>query len=227
MKKIALAAAAALAVTAMAAPAAQAYDAEAYSYAAGHMLQPKNVPASFGIDDRLDFGAARAFPIFVCTVDSKEVKAPGGVHAFNANYGSKKVEGNLSVNVNQYASSVKAITAFNALKKAVTKCSGEKAGTSTYEDGSTDSWARLTTNGTVPAVTITGVQSLFLNENYSDVSAGPDSSEYSSDQYSVYSLVDDVVITTTYYTGSELNISTKKRKAVNQTAFNAVTAWLG
>ncbi len=227
MKKIALAAAAALAVTAMAAPAAQAYNAEAYSYAAGHMLQPKNVPASFGVDSRLDFGAARAFPMFICSVDSNEVKVPGGVHVFNANYRSKKVEGNLSITVNQYASPVKAIAAFNALKKAAAKCSGQKAGTQTFEDGTTDSWARLTTNGTVPAVTITGVPSVFLNENYSDVASGPDGSEYSSDQYSVYTLVDDVVISTNYYTGSELNISTKKRKAVNQTAFNAVTAWLG
>jgi hypothetical protein len=227
MKKIALTAAAALAITVMAAPAAQAYDAKAYSYAAGHMLQPKNVPATFGVNSRLDFNATRAFPIFVCSVDSNEVKVPGGVHVFNANYVSKKVEGNLSVSVNQYASPVKAIAAFNALKKAVTKCSGQKTGSSTFEDGSTDTWARLTTTGTVPAVTITGVPSVFLNANYTDVASGPEGSEYTSDQYSVYTLVDNVVIATNYYTGSELNISTNKRKAVNQTAFNAVTAWLG
>ena len=43
----------------------------------------------------------------------------------------------------------------------------------------------------------------------------------------MYSLVDDVIITTNFYTGSELNLPTKKRKAINQVAFNAVSAWLG
>jgi hypothetical protein len=165
--------------------------------------------------------------MYICSLDSTEVKVPGGAYVFNANYRSKKSELGLSVSVNQYASSVKAISAFDAIKKAATKCSGEKSGISTNEDGTTDSWARLTTNGSVSAVTITGVASVFVNENYSDVASGPDASEYSSDQYSVYTLVDDSIITTSYYTGSEVNISTKKRKAVNQTAFNAVTAWLG
>ena len=48
-----------------------------------------------------------------------------------------------------------------------------------------------------------------------------------SDGYNVYTLVNDVIIDTGYYTGSELNMSTNQRKDVNQAAFNAVTRWLG
>jgi hypothetical protein len=36
-----------------------------------------------------------------------------------------------------------------------------------------------------------------------------------------------VIISTSFFSGSELNISADQRKAVNQTAFNAVDAWLG
>jgi hypothetical protein len=43
----------------------------------------------------------------------------------------------------------------------------------------------------------------------------------------VYTLVNDVIINTSRYTGSELNMSTRERRAVNQVAFNAVTRWLG
>lgn len=228
MKKIALAAAAAFTITAVAAPAAHAYDAEAFSYAAGHMLQEKEIPASIGLSDTMSFSANTDAMFYVCSNADRSVKIPAGQNAFFANYDSKKgVEGNLSIAVNQYASSTSAIKAFGKLKKAVTTCAGEAGDTQTFDDGTTDTWARLTTTGTVPAVTITGVPSLFLNANYTDVSSGPEGSEYTSDTYTVYTLVDDVIITTAYYTGSEQNLPTKKRKAINQVAFDAVSAWLG
>ncbi len=228
MKKLALAAAAAFTITAIAAPAAQAYDAEAYSYAAGHMLQQKVVPDSMGLSDTMSFNASSAGELYVCLKGGKDVMVTAGVHTFNATYNSKKgVEGGLNISVNQYATSTKAIKAFGQLKKALNTCAGPTGDTQTFADGTTDTWARLTTTGAVPAVTITGVPSLFLNVNYTDVASGPGGSDYSSDTYYVYTLVDDVIITTFYYTGSELNLPTKKRKAVNQAAFDAVTAWLG
>lgn len=228
MKKIALAAAAAFTITAVAAPAAQAYDTEAFSYAAGHMLQEKDIPASIGLNDTMNFNASTAGEFYICRKDEKDLMIPAGVNTFNASYDSKKgVEGGLSIAVNQYASSTSAIKAHGKLKKVLKTCAGSSGDTQTLDDGTTDTWARLITTGTVPAVTITGVPSLFLNANYTDVAAGPEGSAYSSDQYYVYTLVDDVIITTTYYTGSELNLPAKKRKAINQVAFDAVTAWLG
>ncbi len=228
MKRIALAAAAVLVVSAVAAPAAQAYDAEAYAYAAGHMLQEKDIPSSIGLKDSMMFTASTASRLYVCRKSDREVTVAGGAYAFNASYDSRKgVEGSLSMGVNQYATSVAAIKAFAQLKKALATCAGSDGSTQTFDDGTTDTWARLSTTGTVPAVTITGVPSLFLNVNYTDVSSDPDSSQYSSDNYTVYTLVDDVIISTSYYTGSELNLPTKKRKVINQVAFNAVSAWLG
>lgn len=228
MKKIALAAAAAFTVTAVAAPAAQAYDAEAFSYAAGHMLQEKEIPASIGLSDTMSFNASNAGEFYLCRKGDKDVMINAGVNTFNASYDSKKgVEGGLNITVNQYATSVKAIKAFGQLKRAVKSCAGAAGATQTFDDGTTDTWARLTTTGTVPAVTITGVPSLFLNANYTDVASGPEGSEYTSDTYNVYTLVDDVIITTYYYTGSELNLPTTKRKAINKVAFDAVSAWLG
>jgi hypothetical protein len=228
MKKIALAAAAAFTITAVAAPAAQAYDAEAFSYAAGHMLQEKDVPESIGLNDTMNFTASTNADFYVCSKGDRSISIPSGKNSFLAGYDSKKgVEGSLNIAVTQYATSTSAIKAFGKLKKALTTCAGATGGTQTYDDGTTDTWARLATTGTVPAVTITGVPSLFLNTNYTDIASGPDSSQYSSDSYNVYTLVDDVIITTNYYTGSELNLPTKKRKAINQVAFNAVSAWLG
>lgn len=228
MKKIALAAAAAFTITAVAAPAAQAYDAEAFSYAAGHMLQEKEVPASIGLSDTMSFNASNAGEFYLCRKGDKDLMINAGVNTFNAGYDSKKgVEGGLNITVNQYASSTSAIKAFGKLKKTLTTCAGAAGDTQTFDDGTTDTWARLTTTGSVPAVTITGVPSLFLNANYTDVASGAEGSEYTSDTYTVYTLVDDVIISTNYYTGSELNLPTKKRKAINQVAFDAVSAWLG
>ncbi len=47
-----------------------------------------------------------------------------------------------------------------------------------------------------------------------------------NDSYSVYSLVDDVIIQTQFYANTNDNLTTKQRKAVNQLAFNAETRWL-
>lgn len=227
MKKIALAAAAAFAITTIAAPVAQAYDREAFSYAASHMLAPNKIPASIGLNDTLSFTASDGVEFYICRNGDKDIKVTPGIHTFNASYDSKKgVEGGLGISVNQYATSVKAIKAFGEVKKALTSCAGPTSGAQTFEGG-TDTWSRISTTGNVPAVTITGVSSLFFNINYSDVATGPDASEYSSDTYFVYTLVNDSIITTNYYTGSALNLPTKKRKVINQIAFDAVTAWLG
>jgi hypothetical protein len=130
------------------------------------------------------------------------------------------------VNVNQYASNQKAESAWQELSKQITSCAGEKSGTETYDDGSTDTWARNTTVGNVPRVTVTGVVSKFMNMNYTDTLSDPDEHSWASDNYSVYSLVNDVIIVTNYYNGTELNITAAQRNAVNLTAFNAVGAWI-
>jgi hypothetical protein len=228
MKKFAaIAAASAVAAIGLAAP-AQAYDRELYAFAAGHMIGANDVPASLNVKKGGDFGA---FPSgktnFLCGDADKQVNYPGGDHQFNMNYDGRKGGTGISVNVTQYASAQKAIRAFNDLKKGLKECEGPASGQQTFDDGSTDSWSRLNTTGNVPLVTVAGVQSVFLNENYEDVTTGEGAGTYSSDSYSVYTLVNDVIINTSRYTGSELNMSTRERRAVNQVAFNAVTRWVG
>ena len=228
MKKFAaIAAASAVAAIGLAAP-AQAYDRELYAFAAGHMIGANDVPASLNVKKGGDFGA---FPSgktnFLCGDADKQVNYPGGDHQFNMYYDGRKGGTGISVNVTQYASAQKAIRAFNDLKKGLKECEGPASGQQTFDDGSTDSWSRLNTTGNVPLVTVAGVQSVFLNENYEDVTTGEGAGTYSSDSYSVYTLVNDVIINTSRYTGSELNMSTRERRAVNQVAFNAVTRWVG
>lgn len=227
MKKFAaIAAVTAVAAVGLAAP-AQAYDRDLYAFAAGHMIGHEDVPASLNVKKGANFGA---FPNtgknFVCGDATRQIEYTGGDYQFSMSYDGRKGATGVNVLVSQYSSAQQAIKAFNQLKKAVGECSGPASGQETYDDGSTDTWSRLTTTGNVPLVTVTGVPSVFLNENYEDVTAGEYPNRYTSDNYSVYTLVDDVIITTSRYTGSEINMSTKERRAVNQVAFNAVTRWV-
>lgn len=231
MKKIAIIIAVAAATgLALAAP-AQAYDRDAYAYGASHMLGSKQVAAPLTAKPNGYFSAGPDSRNWLCSKDDKGVEYPGGKYRFSINYqGVKKSQSGVNEQVEQFASAEKAISAFNTLKNAAQKCSGAQSGSNSYTDADgnpqSDSWSSLTTTGVVPLVTIAGVPSVFLNVNYQDVSTDQDS-PYSSDNYTVYTLVNDVIITTNYYSGSELNISAAERKAVNQTAFNAVSAWLG
>lgn len=232
MKKFAAAvAASAVAAVGLAVP-AQAYDRELYSYAAGHMISHSDIPASLNAKKGANFNASpMSGKSFLCGDENTRVEFAGGQMQFNVNYVGKKDSAGIGVSVTQYASATQAIKAFNELKAGLKKCEGPASGQQTFDDGSTDSWSRLNTTGSVPLVTVAGVASVFMNENYEDVSSGSadgtyDGGTYSSDNYNVYTLVDDVIINTSRYTGSELNMTTKERRAVNQVAFNAVTRWL-
>ena len=232
MKKAAIVALVAAATTALALAApAQAYDRDAYAYAASHMLGNKQVVAPLTAKPDGFFTAGPDSKSWLCQANGRDVNYPGGLYRFSINYPSaKKNQSGVNAQVEQFASATKAIAAFNALKKGAKECSGPTSGSSNYPDADgntvTDTWSSLTTTGVVPLVTIVGVPSVFINTNYQDVSSDQDS-PYTSDNYTVYTLVNDVIISTNYYSGSELNISGAERKAVNQTAFNAVSAWLG
>ena len=78
----------------------------------------------------------------------------------------------------------------------------------------------------MPLVTIVGVPSVFINVSYQSVVSNQES-RYSSDNSTLYTLVNDVIISTSFFSGSQLNITAPQKKAVNQTAFDAVGSWLG
>lgn len=230
MKKIVVtAASAALVVVGLAAP-AQAYDRELYSYAAGHMVGSSDIPASLKVRKGANFNAYPARGrTFLCQKPGESddfLQFPGGDYGFSVNYQGRGRDGGIGVTVMQYASSQKAIAAFDEVKKGLRACAGAANGQETNDDGSTDTWSRLTTTGNVPLVTVAGVPSVFINQNYEDVVTGEYPDRYTSDSYNVYTLVNDVIINTNHYTGSELNMATSERRAVNQVAFNAVTRWV-
>lgn len=227
MRKFAVTAACvAFAGVALAAP-AQAYDRDLYSYAAGHMIEQSDIPASLAVKKGADFSA---FPTtgkaYLCGDENKSIEYAGGDYQFSMSFTGRKKRMGVQVSVNYYPSSTAAIRAFDDLKKKLQECVGAANGQNTFEDGSVDTWSRLTTSGNVPSVTVAGVSSVFLNQNYDDVTTGTFNDRYGSDQYNVFTLVNNVIINTSHATGSELNMSTKERRAVNQVAFNAVTRWV-
>lgn len=229
MKRFAALAVAVSLAVAFAAP-ASAYDRDAFSYAAGHMIGHGDIPKSLMAKKNPNFTALPGGDNYLCEDEQKSVEYPGGESQFVISYLGRKNTLGVNVTVNQYSSEKKAMKAFTKLKQGLKKCDGPSSGQETYDsdtDPQTDTWSRLNTSGVVPLVTVEGVQSVFLNQNYEDVTTGPGAGKYSSDGYDVYTLVNDVIIDTSYYTGSELNMSTKQRKDVNQVAFNAVTRWLG
>lgn len=231
---LAVAAAAAL-LPVLVAPAASAYDREAYEYAAGHMIDRTDIPKALGdFDARLNFGASPAYNTFLCYVPSPEpdsegldVKIGKSKYQFSANYNAKKDNGpSVSVVVSQFASATDAIKGFNELKAQSKKCNGTGSTTWTDDDGTqyTNSWNVSTS--TVPGVAVVGVASIGITQDNLSTNTGSDD-KYLNDNYNVYTLVNDAIIQTSYYSNGTKNLTTAQRKAVNQVAFNAVGAWLG
>jgi len=208
---------------------AQAYDREAYEYAAGHMVRSGDVPSILGnFGQRMTFGASPTDgKLYICFIKDKQVSAPGGRYAFGALFNERKGGRNLTSSVNTYESAEDAISAFETLKTEIKNCQGSTTQTFTDNDGSTQTSSSLTTNGKVPMVTEVGVESVFVNQNYLETSS-TGSDGYSGDNYTVFTLLNDAILSTNYNTGGSLeNIPTKLRKKVNEVAFKAIGRWLG
>jgi hypothetical protein len=234
---VAAASAAGIAVAALSlAPAAQAYDKDGYSYAAGHMIERSDIPKALGsFKSGLQFGASKGDrTLFICNqpqtdanAPEVEVKVPGPVYTYNANYlgrGSDEDAPFITVDVNQYANASRAIRAFDQLRSRIELCDGTSSNSWSNDDGTTTAYSTEVTHGAVPSVTTAGVESLFLsNNNLSETL--PKGAVYISDSYTVYSLFGDTIIATAYYSNSTKNLTTAQRRAVNKVAFNAETRW--
>ncbi len=233
---IALSLAGALGIAvAVAAPAA-AYPRDDYSYAASHMIDRSDIPASLGtFKKNLSFSAwtTPSGTNEVCYVPQSNedlpgvsVKFPSGKYAYTASYnGRGKDAPYLTVNVDQYASDVAAIKAFRVLQKRISKCTGTGSSSYTDDDGTVTTYSTELTHGVVPEVSTLGVESLFVSNNSLSEST-PGDSRFVNDNYSVFSLFGDVIIQTQYMSNSNDNLTTKQRKAVGRVAFNAESAWL-
>ena len=219
---------------AMATP-AQAYDKDAYAYAAAHMIQRSDIPAVLGpFNEAMSFNAGPGRgKAYLCSLEAStdgpipQFSYPVGQLEYTANYSAKgKDAPSLWVSVMQYPSAAKAIAAFDVAKKQVKNCTGTFTNSWTDPDsGVVSTSTTQTTNGIVPSVSTLGVDSLFVSVN-SVFSGSSEEAPFKGDQYQVWSLINDVIITTSYNMEGADNVSTQKRKAVNQVAFNAETAWL-
>ena len=217
------------------APAAQAYDRDAYAYGAAHMIQRSDIPKELGaFKPGLSFGANPGEGMqWICAKPQSdpaakdiEVKIPGPKYSFYASYnGRGKQSPLLTVTVGQYATTEKAIKAFDTLKTRIKTCDGTDSSSYTDDDGSTYVSSTLATTGVVPSVTTAGVPSLFLSQNNLDETL-PKGAIYISDSYTVYSLFDDTIIQTSFFSGGTKNLTTAQRKAINKVAFNAEGRWV-
>lgn len=224
------AAIAALALGVIAAPAAQAYDREAFAYAAGHMPSAKSIPTALGsYRPSIAFDASTFnSEINLCFKKDTSVRVKGAKYGYSASYRNAKRSDlrYVGVNVWQFAKATGAIKAFDALKKSAKECTGTQDSSFTDDDGVVYSNSQTLTNGTVPSVTITGVESVFINSDYTN-SASDGSEENVSDNYTVYTLVNDVIIGSLFSNSAESKLKPAERRAANQFAFNNVGTWVG
>jgi hypothetical protein len=224
----------ALGLAVLAAAPASAYPRDDYAYAASHMIGRSDIPAVLGAFKKdMIFSAFAGGRVLACdvpqadpTAPDVQVRYPGGRYAYGAGYfGRGNDAPSINIQVDQYATATAAIKAFRVLQKNIAKCTGTGTNTYTVPVGTTVTYSTQLTNGVVPEVTTLGVESLFVSSNTLSVSTPTDVRNV-NDQYAVFSLFGDVIIQTQYYSSSTDNLTTKQRKAVNQVAFNAESAWL-
>jgi hypothetical protein len=229
-RPLVLLAATAIAASAIvAAPSAVAYNKDAYTSAAGRMLESKKIPKVLGTyRSDLNFYASASRPqIYLCNTATANISVPGAKYVFGANYENavKKSPKNVSFNIYQFSSSKSAINVFRTVERQAKRCTGSQSDSSTDDDGVTYSWQANLQNGKVKEVSVVGVQSVFVNADYESGSSDQDQ-KYLSDTYTLYTLVNDAIIATTFTNANESALTPAERKGVHQLAFNAVTAWV-
>jgi hypothetical protein len=86
-------------------------------------------------------------------------------------------------------------------------------------------YRNIVTSGTIPGVTVTGVESIFTNRN-SDNAAVGDQPACLNDTLSIFTLLNDAIIQTQGSTDSSSNLTAPQKKALEQVANQMVTEWV-
>ncbi len=214
----------------LAGSAAQAYDREAFAHAASHYVSPKQLPKTFASKPRMTVEVSDSGNIggFVCTSaveNGPEVELSKSIRNSFGFYEPRKDDLRLSITVNEYRTNVAAEKAFAKLTKDIKKCDGDYSGSWTSEDDMVFPYRNVVTSGKIPGVTVTGVESVFTNQN-SDNAAVGDQPQYLSDTLSIFTLLNDAIIMTQASTGSALNLTAPQKKALEQVANRMVTEWV-
>lgn len=214
----------------IAATAAQAYDREAFAHAASHYVSPKQLPKIFaakpGISVQVqDSGKSGSFVCTSATASGSVVLMASSLRNSSAFYGVIQRDLNLFISVNEFTSNVAAEKAFAKLTKDLKKCDGDYAGSWTSDDGTVFPFQNIVTSGKIPAVTVTGVGSIFTNQNSNNAAVG-DQPAYLNDTLSIFTLLNDAIIQTQASTESALNLTAPQKKALEQVANSMVTEWV-
>jgi hypothetical protein len=208
---------------------ATAYNQEAFGYSASHFLKPSQLPAEFKAKKGIQVSITEpSFKPFVCSTQGEngtEIDMATPLRTASGNYNIRNKNLELFINVSEFKTNVAAEKAFEKLSKDIKKCEGSTTGSWTDEDGTVYPYENSVTTGKIPAVTVVGVQSVFVNQNSNNAAAGGQPA-YLSDSFNIYTLVNNVVISSQSSTGSALNLTAKQKKAMTQIANAMVTAWV-
>ncbi len=129
------------------------------------------------------------------------------------------------ISVNEYQTNVAAEKAFTKLSKDIKKCDGDYSGSWTSEDDMVFPYRNVVTSGKIPAVTVTGVESIFTNQNSENAAVG-DQPAFLNDTLSIFTLLNDAIIMTQTSTNGALNLTAPQKKALEQVANSMVTEWV-
>ncbi len=218
---------------AVATGAVQAYDKAGYGFAASHFLNAKDLPKEFASKPgaTVSIGDSMRQGSFLCaspgpddgSIPNSFNLAPSVLNA-NASYNEKNRSVSLWINVNQYRSNTAAEKAFAKLGKDIKKCDGSYSGASTDENGTSYPYTLGVTSGKIPAVTVAGVESVYTNQNANNAAVG-NPAAYLSDTYTIFTLLNDVIISTQTSTETALDLTPGQKKALEQVANRMVTTW--
>ncbi len=219
------------------APGANAYDSDAYAYAAGHQISASDIPAVLGSysPDPSFLAVPSTGKSYLCQIPTVEstavptlVQYPGPALSYSTTYnGTAATDApGLTVQVDQYASVKKATRAFIVASRRIVVCTG--TGTSTYTDPSSGIATKFTSalsHGLVKKVNANGVRALSVTSD-STSQTTPGDPRVLNDSYAIIWQVDDVVITTTYYQNTNDTITPAQRKAVANVMLAAQREWV-
>ena len=212
---------------------AQAYDKAAFGFAASHFLSAKDLPKEFASKPgaTITIGDLMGEGSFLCaspgpddgSIPNSFNLAPSVLNA-NVSYNEINKNVDLYINVDQYRSNTAAEKAFAKVGKDLKKCDGSYSGTSTDGNGISFPYTTAVTSGKTPAVTVAGVESVYTNQNVNNAAVGnPDS--YLSDTFTIFTLLNDVIISTQASTQTAVDLTPAQKKALEQVANRMVTTW--
>lgn len=211
--------------------AAQAYDREAFAFAASHFLSPKDLPKAFAAKPAIsvtvmDSGKSDPFICTSPTPNGPDVNMSRSLRFASVSYDVLRRDLGLAISVTEFTSNVAAEEAFAKLTKDIKKCEGNYTDSHT-DDGTVYPFQNIVTTGKIPAVTVTGVASIFINQNSNTFYASDtDRPAFLDDYMSIFTLLNDAIIMTRGINSSASNLTAPQKKALEQVANQMVTEWV-